>query len=98
MTNISVYDAVGMVGTLLYFLGYWLLSCQKIKGEGTTYITMNLCGACCVLFSLLNDWNLSSAIIQIGWIILSIYGLYKLKVATIFHKTTANSLNDIEPQ
>jgi hypothetical protein len=73
-----IYTLIGLVGTFLYFLSYFLLNTQRIEGLSVKYIGINLIASLCVLISLSQNWNLPSAIIQIGWAILSVLGLFNL--------------------
>jgi hypothetical protein len=71
----SIYDTVGLCGTFLYFFSYFLLNMKKVTGNSAHYIGLNLVAACLCLISLMNDWNLASALTQIGFGLISIYGL-----------------------
>lgn len=73
-----LFNLIGLIGTGIYFTSYALLSAGKLNGNGAKYIVINALAASCVLISLFHDWNLASAIIQTGWIILSLVGLYRL--------------------
>ena len=76
--GISISDAIGLVGAVSYLSSYALMTMKKIKGESYTYLGMNLIGATFVMFSLTQNWNLSSFIIQGTWILLSINGMYNI--------------------
>lgn len=66
---------VGLAGAAIYLLAYGALQLGFLRGSSVTYTVMNLCGALMVLISLGDAFNLSSAVIQIFWVILSIVGL-----------------------
>lgn len=72
----SVTILIGLLGSLLYFTSYALLTTRKVDGNSYTYIGMNLTAALCVIISLTTEWNLPSFIIQSVWCVLSVYGLY----------------------
>jgi hypothetical protein len=76
----DIYNVLGLFGTVFYFLSYALLNLNKLQGNSYTYILMNLIGASLVLFSLIKHWNLSSVIIQGGWIIFSIIGIFNIYI------------------
>jgi hypothetical protein len=70
-----IFDAIGMTGVFFYITAYAALQAGFLKGGGYTYTIMNLIAASLVLVSLTNNFNLSSAIIQITWIVISVFGL-----------------------
>jgi len=75
---VDVYSIVGLIGSCLYLTSYFLLVKKKIDGNGFKYIAMNGLAACLVLVSLTEHYNLPSVIIQVAWMIISFFGLYKL--------------------
>ena len=68
-------EIMGLIGVALYLGSYVLLQLGVISGSGNVYTLMNLAAACFVLASLMQAFNLSSAIIQIAWIVISVVGL-----------------------
>ncbi len=77
----EIYQAIGVAGFVLYMLSYFLLQIGKIQGSGNVYILMNLMAASFVLVSLVHNFNLASALIQISWILISIIGLIRFNLA-----------------
>ena len=75
--SVEVYQAIGVAGFVLYMLSYFLLQIGRIEGSDNSYILMNLMAASFVLVSLVHNFNLASALIQISWIIISIIGLIR---------------------
>ncbi|SUZ32000.1 hypothetical protein ROE7235_01751 [Roseibaca ekhonensis] len=74
----QLFDAAGLAGVVLYLGSYALLQLGVLRGNGYAYATLNLCAASMVLLSLTVAFNLSSAIIQISWIVISILGIARL--------------------
>lgn len=92
----SLYDIVGLMGVAFYVSSYALLQAGWIRGSGATYTWMNLAASSLVLVSLFNDFNLSSAIIQVTWITISLGGLLRnayLKRAIRFSAEEQNFAN-----
>ena len=56
-------DILGLVGVFLYIGSYFGLQAGFIKGQGYLYAGLNASAATCVLLSLVQSFNLSSAII-----------------------------------
>lgn len=69
------YDAVGLMGVACYIMAYASLQLRLLRGTDYTYTGMNLTAATLVLISLSNNFNLSSAIIQVSWIGISLFGI-----------------------
>ena len=72
-----ITDAVGMTGTLMVVLAYYLLQLERTDPKGLSYNLLNLTGAVLLLISLYFNFNLASFVIQLFWIGASIIGLWK---------------------
>lgn len=70
-------DLVGNIGVFLILLSYVLLQLEKLQSTQLIYSALNAIGAVLVLVSLAFTFNLSSFIIEIFWLIISIFGLVK---------------------
>jgi predicted membrane protein len=70
-------DTIGMLGTLLVVIAYYLLQLERTDPKGLTYNMINLVGAVLLLFSLCFHFNLASFVIEIFWIAASLIGLWK---------------------
>lgn len=73
-----VTDTIGMTGTGLVVLAYYLLQLEKVHSRSLTYNLMNLFGAIFLLISLCYTFNLASFVIELFWIGASLIGLWKL--------------------
>lgn len=73
-----VTDIIGMAGTVLVVLAYYLLQLEKVASNSLTYNLMNLFGATFLLISLCFTFNLASFVIELFWIGASLIGLWKL--------------------
>ena len=76
----DAYQIAGLFGVAFYLGSYAALQTGILKGSGYLYTAVNGTAATFVLISLLRDFNLSSALIQISWIVLSIFGLTRLYI------------------
>lgn len=72
------FDGLGIFGAMLYLGSYAALQFGLIRGSSVTYTVLNLMASSAVLTSLFSQWNLSSAIIQISWVVISIVGLARI--------------------
>ena len=73
----SWYDFLGNVGVLLILLSYLLLQMKKIKSQSMYYSLMNATGALLILVSLYFNFNLSAFVMEIFWLLISLYGLWQ---------------------
>ncbi|MFK8049856.1 MAG: hypothetical protein AB8B81_15625 [Halioglobus sp.] len=77
MMDFMWYDAVGNLGVILILAAYLLLQTKKLCAEDVSYSLMNGLGAALVLVSLYYEFNLSAFIIEVFWLLISIYGVVK---------------------
>ena len=66
---------VGIIGTLLVLLAFFLLQARKLHGNGPVYQLLNAIGAAAIIVSLVYQFNLASMLLEIAWLLISLYGL-----------------------
>jgi len=71
------YDVAGLLGTLMILVAYFLLQAGRLPGTGIAYQLLNLFGAGGVLVSLAGAFNLSVALLEGAWVLVSAYGLVR---------------------
>ena len=76
------YDFAGNVGVTMMVLAYLLLQMEKLRMNDLRYLLTNTIGAALVLVSLLYSFNLSAFLVEVFWLLISIYGLIKLLAGT----------------
>lgn len=64
------YRSLGIIGFLIYVANYTCLSLRILSSESARYFVINTCAASFVFLSLMQDFNLASALIQGFWIII----------------------------
>jgi len=72
-----IFNIIGTSGVGFILLAYFLMQLGKITSKELKYSLLNLIGACLIMISLLHRWNLPSAVIEICWISISAFGVYK---------------------
>lgn len=77
MFDLQWYDWVGLVGTLMVLVAYFLLQAGRLHGNGLLYQVLNLFGAAGVLASLYGSFNLSVLLLMGAWIVITVYGLVR---------------------
>lgn len=75
---LRVAEPAGLLGVVIYIGAYAALQTGFIRGQSYTYSGLNAVAAALVLFSMLTDFNLSAAVIQIFWIAFSALGIARL--------------------
>jgi paired small multidrug resistance pump len=73
--SLQWYDWVGMLGTLLVVGSYFLLQSHRLSGTGLPYQLINITGSSCILVSLAGGFNLAVCMLQLTWIVISVYGI-----------------------
>jgi hypothetical protein len=68
-------DGIGMAGVLLILLAYFLLQIGRMRGNALPYQILNAVGATFLLVSLLYEFNLSAFLMELAWLLVSIYGI-----------------------
>lgn len=75
--TITLYDSLGIGGVVIILIAYLLLQLEKLTAQDWRYSAANAVGALLILISLLFSFNLASFIIEIAWLLISIFGLFK---------------------
>lgn len=70
-------NIIGVIGVILVLLAYLLLQVDRMDPMSVTYSLLNTVGSFGILISLYFYWNLASAVIEIAWFIISMYGLIR---------------------
>ena len=76
----NIYTAIGLFGTLIYLINYTCLQMGIISGQSYLYASVVILGASCILISLLESFNLPTAVIQVSFIVISLIGMLRLYV------------------
>ena len=75
--DIEPYDIVGLAGAAIFVAAYFANQQRWLRSEDWRYPFANLVGAVLILVSLVFEWNFPSAVIEVFWAIISIYGMAK---------------------
>ena len=77
MIHMQWPDALGLLGVVLILFAYFLLQAGRMRGHSPVYQLMNAFGALLVLVSLLYAFNLSAFLMELAWLAVSIYGIFR---------------------
>lgn len=70
-------DAIGLIGVGIILVTYAALTLEKMDPKGWLYSAGNGIGAVLILISLYYSFNLASFVIEIAWLAISLFGLWK---------------------
>lgn len=80
--QLSLTDLIGILGVFVIIVAYMLLQFDKMDAKDLSFSVLNTLGAFLIIISLLFDWNLASFLMEVTWMMISIYGIlkyYKMK-------------------
>jgi len=73
---LDIFQIIGFVGMVCIVYAYLLLQINKIDQKSLKFQLINLVGAILLLISLCVHFNLGSFIIEVFWIIITLYAIY----------------------
>jgi len=73
-----MFDIIGSLGAFLIIFAYFLLLTEKTAFNSFTYLILNFIGSLLIIISLLKNFNLGSFIIEIFWVLITLYGILRL--------------------
>ena len=71
------YNAIGFAGVVLLIAAYFANQQRWLRSDDWRYPAANLLGAVLILISLWFEWNFPSAVIEIVWALISLWGIAK---------------------
>jgi len=71
-------NLVGMLGVIIVLATYLLLQLNRLSSLDLSYSIFNCIGSVFILYSLYYHWNFPAALIEIVWIMISLYGIYRV--------------------
>lgn len=74
----DIFQIIGFLGMLCIVGAYFLLQLGKMNAENLAYQYINLAGAILLIISLLVHFNLGSFLIEVFWIFITIFGIFKI--------------------
>lgn len=75
--DLSFYEILGLAGAALYLLSYVLTALDKLPSNAPGYYVAKLLASALVAISLLEQFNLASAIIQSFFFLVSLLGIVR---------------------
>ena len=72
------HDILGNLGVLLIISSYLALQLERVSSTSLAYSAINAIGALLVLVSLIFQFNMSAFLIELFWLLISIFGITKV--------------------
>jgi hypothetical protein len=73
----SLHDVVGLAGVALIMAMYVLLQTGRTNAARPSFSIGNAAGSALILYSLAFDFNIAAALIEVLWLLISLYGLWR---------------------
>jgi len=70
------HDVVGNVGVATILGTYLWLQIGRLDARSFGYSALNGLGAALITVSLLFDFNLSAFVVEVAWVVISVYGVF----------------------
>lgn len=77
MLNV-IANLLGLIGVGFILTAYLLSQMGKLLPNQLQFPVINLIGAVLILISLLFSWNLPSFVIEVAWLLISLYGIWRI--------------------
>ena len=77
MPDISIYDVAGILGSVIVIIAYFATQAGWLGANDPRFAWANLVGAALIITSLMVDWNLAAFVMEVFWILISLYGLVR---------------------
>ena len=74
ITDLQWHDWLGSLGVLIIVAAYLWLQIGRIAGQNVVFSGANLLGSILILVSLYFNFNFSAVLIEIFWIVISLFG------------------------
>jgi len=71
----DLYAATGTVGAVIVMVAYFATQAGSLKADDPRFAIANLLGAALIMVSFIAAWNLPAFIMEVFWVLISIYGL-----------------------
>ena len=75
MPGFGMHDIAGIIGSVIVIVAYFATQAGWFSASDPRFAWANLIGAALIILSLAVDWNLAAFIMEIFWILISLYGL-----------------------
>lgn len=75
--NYTIHDFVGNIGVLIILGTYCCLQIERLSTKDIVFSLLNAFGSTLIIYSLFFKFNISSALIETCWLLISLFGVYR---------------------
>lgn len=75
LSSLSWVDFIGSMGTLIVVAAYFATQMRYLNSDELLFPIANLGGSLLISFSLIFNFNLASALMEVFWIVISLIGI-----------------------
>jgi len=75
MFALDIYALLGIMGAAIVIVAYFATQAGKLRADDPRFALANIAGAVLIMVSLFADWNLPAFIMEVFWLLISLYGL-----------------------
>jgi hypothetical protein len=75
MMGFALHDLAGVIGSIIVIAAYFATQAGWLGASDPRFALANLVGAGLIIFSLMVDWNLAAFVMEVFWILISVFGL-----------------------
>lgn len=72
-----LHNIAGTIGVIAILYAYYELQLEKLRFDDYVYLLLNAVGSSLIVFSLLVEFNLSAFLMELAWVFVSCFGLYR---------------------
>ncbi len=72
----NISDAIGGIGAVMVVVTYFLLQTKTLSSHDLLFSVLNTFSSLMIVYSLIYHWNMASFIIEVFWVLISLYGIY----------------------
>ncbi|WP_299900269.1 hypothetical protein [uncultured Ruegeria sp.] len=73
--SLTIVDVIGSFGALIVVAAYFATQMRMMNSDDLAFPVINLLGSVLIVYSLLQNFNLASMLIEGFWIVISIIGI-----------------------
>ena len=73
-----VANIIGLCGVAGILLAYALIAFEFWQVNQPRYALLNMASTACIIYSLFYAWNWPSFVLNVAWILISVYGLWRI--------------------
>lgn len=81
MISLSLTDATGLVGVAAYIGAHFAVQVLHKSPTSNMVVALNVIGPACILISLTGAFNLASFLTQVFWLVLTVAGWWRNRMA-----------------